>query len=436
MTTSESITMKSPMTAKVHFRPASSNSSFESFVTKLHEPAGTGARSPRNDYSPNFPAQKLLSILPQSSILALRQVSRATKAWAESGEISLFDSLHIEYPALDLYSTIPTAFHHVSQQCHTLTVSIVGSESPLLELHPIPEQSKLPAFPRLTHLLINSCASHSFEPLLAFRIFLQSADVPLLSRITIDSLTLDGIRALRWGPFSSFVETGWRGSMVWRRINALEVRLLPWWSSRPRPSAVDMTMCETEAEQQQNEKLEERSGVKILHDWVKSFEDNRMERLRFEWPEQTIGYNPLLLVESAAKDQSRVWFSALAIESRGCKEIWLGGCYIGLEEMKLLKERLRGLERVVVWRGWLGPGFVGTRSTVDGTDWVTTHLEQPKEKGKRAKKRIAGDVKVENPDLHQQALDDETTEEEELEELEDETALSDTSMDVPFFLEL
>lgn len=185
------------------------------------------------------------------------------------------------------------------------------------------------------------------------------------------------------------------------------------------------------------EKLEERAGVKILHDWVTSFEDNRMDRFRFEWPEKTKGYNPLLLVfesaaKSAAKDQSRVWFSPRVIESQGCKEVWLGGCYVGMEEMNLMKERLRGLERVVVWRGWLGPGFVGTRSTVDGTEWVSAHL-QPKKK--ETKKRIAGDVKAGKPVLDKQALDD-GTKNEEMEEVGDETALSDTPMDVTIFLEL
>lgn len=180
------------------------------------------------------------------------------------------------------------------------------------------------------------------------------------------------------------------------------------------------------------EKLEERAGVKILHDWVKSFEDNKMERFRFEWPTQTRGDNPLLLGESAAKDRLGTWFSAPPIRSRGCKEVWLGGCHVGKEDLRLMESRLRGLEKVMVWRGWLGEGLVGKRCTVNGTDWVGVHLE-PKNTG--TKERGAGDTKAGKLVLEKRALDEETRREKGFGELDDESAFSDTSMEVPIFLD-
>ena len=181
------------------------------------------------------------------------------------------------------------------------------------------------------------------------------------------------------------------------------------------------------------EKLEERAGIKILHDWVKSFEDNKMERFKFEWPTQTRGDNPLLLGESVGKDRLGTWFSAPPIRSRSCKEVWLGGCYIGKEDIRLMESRLKGLERVMVWRGWLGEGLLGKRCTVNGTDWVGFHIE-PKITG--TKERGEGDSKVGKPVLGNQALDEETGREKGYGELDGESSLSDTSMEVPVFLDV
>lgn len=416
----------------MHFRQPSSTSSFESFVSKSNEPIPKALRLYHTDFSPSLPANLLLSILSNSSILTLRRVSRTTKSWTESRGTSPFASLHIQFPNLDLYSSTTTTLHRIFRQCQKLTVSVLGSEFPLVTFHNLPEQRKIPAFPRLTHLHIIPPDTDSFEPLLAFRLFLQSAEVPLLSRITIDGLALEGIRALRWGPFSSYVETDWRGAMVWRRINVLEVRLLPWWSNQPRFPTGNKAQGGIEVERQQMEKLEERAGIKILHDWVKSFEDNKMERFRFEWPAQIRGYNPLLLGESAAKDRSGSWFSAPPIRSRGCREVWLGGCHIGMEDVRLLEGRLRGLERVMVWRGWLGEGLVGKRSTVEGRDWVGVHLEPTKTSTKESS---AGHTHAGKPAIEKRALDDGTRRAKGLEEMDDETEFSDTSMDVPIFFD-
>lgn len=180
-------------------------------------------------------------------------------------------------------------------------------------------------------------------------------------------------------------------------------------------------------------KLEERAGIKILHDWVKSFEDNKMERFKFEWPPQTRGYNPMLLGESAAKHRTGTWFSAPPIRSIGCKEVWLGGSYIGMEDVRLMESRLKGLERVMVWRGWLGEGLVGKRSTVDGKEWVGYHV-QPEKTDKE--EHAAGDTKFEKLAFKKLTLEEGARREKGIEELDDETDFSDTSMEVPIFLDL
>lgn len=186
-------------------------------------------------------------------------------------------------------------------------------------------------------------------------------------------------------------------------------------------------------ERQKIEKLKWREGIKILHNWVESFQGNKMERFRFEWPPEIRGYNPLLLGESVAKYKLGTWFSAPPIRLEGCKEVWLGGCHVGMEDIRTMESRLKGLERVMVWRGWLGEGLFGKRTRVEGKDWVGVHLN-PKKTG--TKERIAGDTRVGKSVLGERAPDDGIRKEKGFEEWDEETEVSDASMEVPIFLEI
>lgn len=180
-----------------------------------------------------------------------------------------------------------------------------------------------------------------------------------------------------------------------------------------------------------------------------------------EWTRTTESQrNPLLLDEFAAKDGKGRWFSAPPIRwINGCKEVWLGGVLVRQEDLEAMVERMQGLEKVMVWRGWLGPRLTGRRSEVAGREWVGVDIKEHKiimEKEKewtakmerelpsREKKLVIKVVKTNRsvPEL----LEDDTKMRFEgtlengmrfegtLEEEEDETDLSDDSMEVPVFL--
>lgn len=171
----------------------------------------------------------------------------------------------------------------------------------------------------------------------------------------------------------------------------IDIKLEPWWKTKPDPTCnisartcltCNIVIPETSAEkiERKRAKAEERAGIKILHDWLKSFEWNTMEKVKIEWV-GTSGSrrNPLLLDEFAAKEGKGNWFSAPPIRWRhGCKEVWLGGVVVGPQDLEAMKDRLDGLEKVLVWRGWLGATLTGTIIKADGKEWVVVDIKDQK----------------------------------------------------------
>lgn len=207
------------------------------------------------------------------------------------------------------------------------------------------------------------------------------------------------------------------------------------------------------------DRIHEREGVKILHDWVKSFEQNSMDRLSFEWvgfEDGVWGHNPLLLDEVAAKEGKGKWFSAPAIRWKSCKEICLGGCWISEEDLQELKRRVGGLERIGVWKGTL-EGNPSHEVEVSGErTWAVVEMDQvEKDTVKEIVKSddITIDILVDEAsvadDEIEEATDGETedamtddeieeaTTDDEIEEvmrMDDEGDLSDSSMEIHIFL--
>lgn len=215
----------------------------------------------------------------------------------------------------------------------------------------------------------------AFEPLAALRLFLQSAFIPQLNHITLDTLSLQGILALRSGPFSSYFDADWGSGILWRRLTVLEATLVPWWRQE-RPHVDSAVPFETSSARRKREIKEWRSGVRILHDWVGSFAKNtRLERLRFEWVGCREGPNPLLLDEVAGGEHRGAWFSAPGIYWRACVEVWLGGVSVYLDDLMAMRARMPGLQRVFFWRGSSGVGVSGEVVVVGGREWVVVKVD-------------------------------------------------------------
>lgn len=287
-----------------------------------------------------FPEKRLLSFLPISSLLALRLVSITTKFWAESGPRSIFSTLFLSFPfdAKDYASNPRNPPHEVTKICETLVVNITGSKTALTTAYNIFWGSEtLPTFSSVTHLHLNAPPSDSFWPLLEFRMFMQAVDFPRLKRVSVDGLSFEGVKALRWGPLTSYIDLDWGSSVMWQQLTNLDISLTP------SMGVADLGVSEGGMQ-----------AVMILHNWIGSFGENKFEKVRFMWLEGQEGPNPFLLEDMAEMYGSREELDMPSIKWRGCKEIWLGGVSLGAEDIQKMAKRVKGLIRVVISMSMLG----------------------------------------------------------------------------------
>ncbi len=239
----------------------------------------------------------------------------------------------------------------------------------------------LPPLPQLKHLHLIAPTHDPFPALLAFRLALQSAGVPLLTHLTLTNLSFAGILALRWGAFSSFEDAGWTGGNVWLGLRELEVEVRGWWVEEETVDEgleVDIYDGEDEGEEEREigrrrvrrGKEDWRTCTRVLHDWLHSFAaGGGLRCLRFEWMGGE-GPDPLLLDEVVGGDGRRSWFSAPGVRWEGLREVWLGGVGVGREDVRRLKGRVGGLERLGVQVEWLDGGLGGRRVVGGGRVWA------------------------------------------------------------------
>lgn len=157
--------------------------------------------------------------------------------------------------------------------------------------------------------------------------------------------------------------------------------------------------AETEAEKAKRQKEYWRSCTRILHDWLHSFAANsaQLRTFRFEWlatsnsnsnnnnnhgsHSSREGPNPFLLDEISSRDGKKQWFSAPRITwaSETLTNVWLGNVIVDGKDIGKLKERMKGLERVVVVPECLDGGLGGRKVVVGGGEggkvWVELDVE-------------------------------------------------------------
>jgi hypothetical protein len=284
-----------------------------------------------------LPGKKILSLLPKSSLLNIRLVSFIMKVWVENERKSLFSILHISFPLSPqdwVWNPAPSPLQRIAAKCEFLVFHVNSSTTALRSPHNILKGlHSLPQFTALTHLRIITPYYDSFYPLLEARAFLQAVEPPLLRHLAVDGLSIEGVEALRWGPFSAYFDSDWNGSTVWRRLTSLEICLTPW------TGVEDLTKS-----------VEGMQGIKILHDWLGSFGGNKFEKVRFEWAGDWHGPNPFLLDEWAELDDAGEMIDMALIRWTGCKEIWLGGVSLGPDDVESMVERIKGLQKLAIWR--------------------------------------------------------------------------------------
>lgn len=276
----------------------------------------------------------------------------------------------------------------------------------------------------LTHLHIVAPMREAFYPLLAFRRALQSAAVPELRCVTISPLGLQGLMAMRWGPFSSFGKTEWMGARVWRGLGALKVGLVPWW--RERDVEGGGGVFESEMERQHARWEQWRMGVMVLHDWLASFAaSQKIETLKLWWYEEE-GLNPLLLDTLAKQKGNPIWHGGKPVRWKGLKYLWLGKCRVRQKDVDEIRRRCKNLEEFWVEDKWLHTEVAGVAKEVDGVYWTKVYL---------------GDQQEDDIDVSSDAVD--TTDAEEvytdtvgLEGYEDDGGPHNQSLEVPLGLDI
>ena len=317
-------------------------------ILNTSQPILTALRRYHPIYSPGLPRNDLLSLLPTAALLKLRQMSRATRAWINTAEPSVFARICLDFPLDKGAAEALSALNGIASYCRHLTVSLKGNDD---EEPKPPGSATLPLMPWLTDIRLKCPKSDDFQPLLSFRRAIESQDLQLLTHLEIHNLTFEGILALRWGTFSSYGDSDAAVTRIWRRLKHLDIKMFPCFLAGGKIENTTTETAEVKSARLTREKEERRTGFKVLHDWLKSFAStDRLETLKFEWKDHD-GPNPLLLDLNATDGQAEKWFSAPKIEWKGLKEVHLRGVQVTEADMVELSRRMKDLRTLIAQPG-------------------------------------------------------------------------------------
>ena len=303
--------------------------------------------NPKN--SPGLPPNELLSLLPTAVILKLRQMSRTTRAWVDTAETSAFDRICVAFPLEKSPVEAVSALNGIAPHCRHLTVSF-NDDEPTLQ-----GSTTLPLMPRLTNIRLKCPNSDAFYPLLSFRHAIESQVLKDLTHLEIYDLTVESIRALRWGTFSSHGNSDAAGTRIWRGLKHLDIKMFPGCLAVGKTEIIGKETAEQRQTRLDKEKEVRRTGFKVLHDWLKSFAStDHLETLKFEWKDHD-GPNPLLLDLKGTDRSAEEWFSAPKIEWNGLKEVHLRGVQVTEADILELHKRMKDLQTLIMQPGRWSP---------------------------------------------------------------------------------
>ncbi|KAL8974275.1 MAG: hypothetical protein Q9197_001478 [Variospora fuerteventurae] len=333
-------------------------------------------------FHPSFhdsvPADRLFALLPRASIIDLRQVSRTTKAWVEEHDPTLLTRLQVVCPpplhAMQENSTLD----QLSHDCSSLTIKALPSSKSMPTgtfLSPSPAGQIFKIVSKMSSLRIVPPAHDAFEPVLSLRLALESSPLKSLTHIHIEPLDIASLLALRWGAFAAFKDSTWTAQSVWRGLKSFRVGMTDDWL-RYAHRNLESEQDERQQTRMKKEREFYRQAVQALHNYFFQFAvHGTLERLHFEWLGGDVtGLNPLLLDEEVAKEEGGKWFSAPGTKWKGLKEVWLSGVHIDGTLIQILKQRLDGLERLMVSVDLAAPGPHGNIQTINGKEWLDVDL--------------------------------------------------------------
>ncbi|KAL8727271.1 MAG: hypothetical protein Q9166_006152 [cf. Caloplaca sp. 2 TL-2023] len=360
-------------------RPATELSPLEKMMQGKARPLSIIVHLFQPRYLECNPADQLMSLLPWSTILTLRAVSRTIKDWVHEYHPALLTSLRVTCP-LPRFSTHSSSstLRALAHDCLSLTIKVSPCAVPIPEgsiLNPSPARQVFHFLNKFTTLRIEPPTTEAFQPLLSLRLALEAASLKTLKDIHIETLTIQGLLALRWGAFDAFKESVWMGETFWHGITNLRIGMASDWLKYAH-QGLEQEHDEEKRLQMKEEREIFRQGIQIMHDWFFQFSvAGKLEKLCFEWVDGT-GPNPLLLDEEVAKEEGGRWFSAPGIIWSGVREVWLGGVHIDTLDAKMLKQRFKGLEKLIVWEEMAESEIFGKVMNIAGRDWLDIDLAE------------------------------------------------------------
>lgn len=330
-------------------------------------------------YHPTVPADHLLAVLARSSMLALRLVSHTTKTWVEESDPELLTKLRVPCPLPRFALQSNSTLRCLCPECQHLSINLSPSSMPIpvgTLLDPSPAGQIFNIVNRFSSLRIDVPVTHAFEPALSLRLALESTPLHTLVTIHIEPVDLESLLALLWGGFNAVDESTWISQPFWRSLKSLRIGLTTDWleyAHKDLRNEQDLELKEIKKEERQLY----RQGIQTLHDYfVQLSLQDTLETLRFDWiGGKGKGPNPLLLDEEVAKEEGGKWFSAPGIVWRSLRELWLGGVALSGMDFKILKARLQGMEKLMVWETLAASGIIGTMKKIDGVTWLGVDLE-------------------------------------------------------------
>lgn len=166
----------------------------------------------------------------------------------------------------------------------------------------------------------------------------------------------------------------WIGQSFWRGVKSLRIGMASQWLNYAHTDLKNQE-DEVEKNKQREERELYRQAIQALHNYLFQFSvQNTLGKLRFDWIDgDMIGPNPLLLDEEVAKGGGE-WFSAPGTTWRGLKEVWLGGVAVDGADTTILKQRMEGLEKMMIGESLAAREIKGKIQVIESKEWLNVDL--------------------------------------------------------------
>ncbi|KAI4129803.1 MAG: hypothetical protein LQ338_002054 [Usnochroma carphineum] len=358
-------------------RPPATLSPLEELLLGAEKPTAMLVHLYHSFFHDTVPADYMLANLPLSSIITLRAVSHTTRDWVDQHYPDLLTKLQVTCPLPRAADQWGSVLRRLSHACVHLTINVSPSSTPITRgtfPHYNPAGQIFNIVYNFSSLRIVPPAKDAFEPLLSLRLALESTSLKNLTHIHIEPLDIAGLLSLRWGGFDTLQDATWIGQSFWRGVKSLRIGMASQWLNYAHTDLKNQE-DEVEKNKQREERELYRQAIQALHNYLFQFSvQNTLGKLRFDWIDgDMIGPNPLLLDEEVAKGGGE-WFSAPGTTWRGLKEVWLGGVAVDGADTTILKQRMEGLEKMMIGESLAAREIKGKIQVIESKEWLNVDL--------------------------------------------------------------